>query len=93
MNAKNIPLLVRGAHLAQGIPALTPSTGVTDLSDVLESENSFNLNVQGGDMAFPNNWPQRSTYPNRWLHSDMKDVAFYFNFKFYETVIEKGDLR
>lgn len=28
-----------------------------------------------------------------WLHSDMKDVAFYYNYKFYEKVAEKGELK
>ena len=30
---------------------------------------------------------------NHWLHSDMKDVSFFYNFKFYEKVIEKGSLQ
>ena len=41
----------------------------------------------------PNNWPTRTRWTNRWLHSDMKDVSYFFNFKFYEKVIEKGGLR
>lgn len=28
-----------------------------------------------------------------WLHSDIKDVSFFFNFKFYEKVIEKGGFK
>ena len=93
MNSTNISLLVRGAHLAQGIPALTPATGVTDLSTKLDRENIFNLNIGNSDVGHPNGWPSRSKYPNRWLHSDMKDVSYFFNFKFYEKVIEKGGLR
>ena len=27
-----------------------------------------------------------TVYLNRWLHSDMKDVSFFFNFKFYQKV-------
>ena len=34
-----------------------------------------------------------TVYPNRWLHSDMKDVSYFYNFKFYEKVKEKGNLR
>ena len=34
-----------------------------------------------------------TVYPNRWLHYDMKDVAYFFNFKFYDKAVEKGDLR
>ena len=93
MNSTNIPLLVRGAHLAKGIPALTPPAGATDLSAVLDVENSFNVNIPNGDIEFPNGWPMRSTYQNRWCHSDMKDISFFFNFKFFEKVIEKGNIR
>jgi hypothetical protein len=93
MNATNISLLVRGAHLALGIPALTAATGATDLSATLDQENSFNLDLTSSDIEHPNGWPSKTSYPNRWLHSDIKDVSFFFNFKFYEKVIEKGGLK
>ena len=28
-------------------------------------------------------WHIHTVYPNRWLQSDMKDVSYFFNFKFY----------
>ena len=28
-----------------------------------------------------------------WLHSDIKDVSYFFNFKFYEKAINKGGLK
>ncbi len=93
MNSTNITLLVRGAHLALGIPALVAATGVTDLSAILDQENSFNLDLTNPGIEHPNGWPSKSSYPNRWLHSDMKDVSYFFNFKFYEKAIEKGGLR
>ncbi|MBQ6327614.1 MAG: alpha/beta hydrolase, partial [Kiritimatiellae bacterium] len=93
MNSANINLLVRGAHLALGIPALVAATGVTDLSDILDQENSFNLDLANPGIEHPNGWPGRSSYPNRWLHSDVKDVSYFFNFKFYEKAIEKGCLK
>ena len=40
-----------------------------------------------------NGWPYRADYPNRWLHSDLRDVSYYFNFMFYDKVMEKGSLR
>ena len=93
MNSTNISLLVRGAHLALGIPALTSATGVTDLSDILDRENSYNLDLTNPGIGHPNGWPSKSSYPNRWLHSDMKDVSYFFNFKFYEKALEKGGLK
>ena len=105
MNEPTIPLLVRGAHLAQGIPALTRPTGTARILFGVPSYNNFNLD-QSGDVIDddnqnnstfgiqrPNNWPTRSRWDNRWLHSDMKDVSYFFNFKFYEKVIEKGGLK
>ena len=52
----------------------------------------FNLN-DVNDISRPNDWPTRAGYGTRWLHSDMKDVAFYYNYKFYEKVAEKGGLK
>ena len=105
MNSTNISLLVRAAHLTQGIPALTRPTGGRDLYDVLDWRDYFNMNLSverqvGNDgqtitqgIQRPNGWPTRSKWDDRWLHSDMKDVSFFYNFKFYEKVIEKGILR
>ena len=94
MNSPNINQLVRGAHLALGIPALTPSAGVVSFggNPMLDSMINVNANNSTG-IERPNGWPSKSFYPNRWLHSDMKDVSYFFNFKFYEKVIEKGTLR
>ena len=93
MNATNIPHFVRNAHLALGIPALTAATGATDLSAILDQENSFNLDLISSDIEHPNGLQSKTSYPNQWLHSDIKDVSFFFNFKFYEKVIEKGGLK
>ena len=38
-------------------------------------------------------WLRRKDNRDHWLHSDMKDVAYFFNFKFYDKAIEKGNLK
>lgn len=91
-NTTSMSLLVRAAHLTQGIPALSPPTGGTAFGGDAMSRNMFNLN-DVNDIQRPHGWPTRSTYPGRWLHSDMKNVAFYYNYKFYEKVAEKGNLK
>ena len=93
MNSMNIPLLVRGAHLAQGIPALTPAAGRVAFGGtlMLDSMVDANANTASG-VERPNGWPTRNGYPGRWRHSDIKDVAYIFSYKFFEKVIEKGDL-
>ena len=89
-----IPLLVRGAILAQGIPALAPPTGGTRFPQ-WPIGKTFDLNQPEGQDSIerPNEWPIRSRYPGRWLHSDMKDVAYYYTCKFYEIIVEKGNLK
>ena len=94
MNQSTIPLLVRGAHLTMGIPALTPSVGWTGLNGKLDVDVVFDEDdtSQESKLPRPNGWPVRSSYPNQWLHSDMKDMSYFYNFKFYERVKEKGGL-
>ena len=43
-----------------------------------------------GGVLRPNEWPIRSAYPNRWLHSDIKDVSYFFNHRLFVKIIEKG---
>ena len=59
---------------------------------MLDNEDVIDENVIGVNAKIPrpNDWPVRSNYQKRWLHSDMKDVSYYFNFMFYEKVKEKG---
>ena len=91
MNATNIPLVVRGAHLALGIPALAPATGATAIGGSAMSDRNVDCNALV-DIVRPNGWPIHTVYPNQWLHSDMKDVAYFFNFYFFYKLKEKGGL-
>jgi len=87
MNSPTPPMLVIDAHLAQGIPALMPAAGAGAIG--IENENQLNWNT----MPRPNGWPDHPNYSGRWCHSDMKDVAYFYNFKFYDKAIEKGNLK
>lgn len=94
VNSTNISLLVRGAHLAQGIPALTPPAGALPFGGDMMTDEMVNLNEDSNSgVPRPNGWPSQSAYPDRWLHSDMKDVSYFFNFMFFRKVIEKGTLQ
>ena len=95
MNSTNITLLVRGAHLALGIPALSPAAGAARISmlSTAKNINLDNINENDNGVARPNGWPSKSSYPDRWLHSDIKDTSYYYNFRFYQLIIEKGGLR
>jgi len=92
MNSTNIALLVRGAHLAQGIPALTSAAGQIRFGDTRLRNDSFDCNTTL-QIPRPNGWPERSDYQGQWCHSDMKDVAYFYVYKFYDKIIEKGNLK
>lgn len=105
MNATNISLLVRAAHLTYGIPALTRATGAQNLYNALSWRDNVNmgLNIEvdvGEDentiiqgIIRPNGWPSRPRWGERWMHSDMKDISYYYVHQLYQKIIEKGALR
>lgn len=82
------PRLVIDAHLAQGIPALSPPTGRTDLTSF--GVPSFDMNT----MKAPN-WPRTVDHPqgDGFLHSDIKNVAYFFNHAVFAKIVEIGGLR
>ena len=77
--------------LAQGIPTITPAVGNTALPDTFDENRRVNLN----ESSFkPNEWPNRGReWQTRWLHSDMKDVAYYYNYELYRYIVEQGGLK
>ena len=86
--------------MAQGISARTPASGVVKWGGELLEQRMYDLNstdvLQNG-IGRPNGWISRSngllgTWGNRWLHSDMKDMAYFYVFKFFEIVKGKGNL-
>ena len=100
MNTNSIPLLVRGAHLAMGIPSRTPPSGAVRWGDADNMDMyMFDLNdaTPSAKIPRPNGWVARpngwfSDWGNRWLHSDIKDMAYFYVFKFFEKVKETGGL-
>ena len=102
MNSTNISLLVRAAHLTMGVPALAKATGARSLIPNLYDTDDIDLNKSQTDPALgnesiiikPNGWPTREDWEEpRWLHSDLKDVAYFYLYKFFEKVIMKGSLK
>jgi hypothetical protein len=47
-------------------------------------------------MRLQNGWPQErltnSNKGNRWLHSDFREIAFYFTQKLYKRFLIEGEL-
>jgi len=101
MNTNSISRLVLDAHLTQGIPARTPATGLINICNEQMLGENFNLNSTDDEEGIPrpNGWPTRTlgwlfttTWTDEWLHSDMKDVSYFYTYKFYEKVKQKGEL-
>jgi hypothetical protein len=81
--------------LGMGIPALTPSTGRTQLdSSIIPTGRQKNLN---NDVDFkPNGWPtagHSAQDADQWLHNDMKDVGYYYNYTLFDMVVDEGGLK
>ena len=73
-------------HLAQGIPALSPPTGRTDLNTF--GVTSFDMNTSD---YMANTWPRTgSGLGGRFLHSDVKNVALFFVHPVFRKIVEVG---
>ena len=88
------PMLSGGASerevfmsLAKYVPALSSPVGG---NTVLGRNRDFDLNSD----TFRNGWG-RPAVKNQtpWLHSDMKDMAFFYVYKLYEQLVQKGSLK
>ena len=61
------------AHLAMGIPALTPAAGTVKFGDGNKKDDMINLNSESPDgIARPNGWPERGTYSGRCFVEDVR---------------------
>ncbi len=76
-------------HLAQGIPALSPPTGRVSLWQ--KRIPSFDMN-SAEFMA--NTWPRPDDgqLGGRFLHSDIKNVAYFFVHPVFRKIVEVGGL-
>ena len=82
------------SHLTQGIPALSPPTGRTDLSH--KGIPSFDMN---GAQIKTSAWPRdpasigSDNLGDNWLHSDLKNVAYFYTHRLFQKIVEIGGLR
>ena len=76
---------------AKHVPALSSPMGG---NAVLESEDhSINMNDGAHGIPRPNGWGRtHPVFADSWLHSDMKDMAFFYVYKLYEQLVQKGNL-
>lgn len=78
--------------LAKYVPAVSSPVGGTN---VTMSANFENVDMNSGvDLIRPNDWGRKhKSFQKAWLHSDMKDMAYFYVYKLYEQLITKGSLK
>ena len=78
--------------LARGIPALTYATGVASLNDNIKF--NYDLEFLGRSTS---HWPtaghEKPSHKQRWLHSDIKNVAFPIIYPAFQTMVSQGLLK
>ena len=73
---------IRSRILSDGIPAMSFAAGANALGNNAVSGNIDYATFMPGD------WPRRD---RRWLHSDIKNVAFRFNWRLFKRLVEGED--
>ncbi len=75
--------------LAKHVPAVSSPVGKMTIFDGTD----FDLN-DGNVIGLPNGWGRSgNVYGQSWLHSDMKDMAYFYVFSLYTEFVTKGMLR
>ena len=89
MNNPTMDADTLNTHLAEGIPALSGAAGRTNL---FASAFRFDMNTQaktdGGVWGRDD-----EDYGKRWLHSDLREMAFLYTYKLFKNLVDEGVLR
>lgn len=74
--------------LAEYVPAVSSPVGGINLGST--TMPSFNLN----DAQYRDGWGRNvDVYLDQWLHSDMKDIAYFYVYPLYDELKTKGNLK
>ena len=81
--------------LAKHVPALSSPVGAIRIWNMPGKDVDMNLDAEGDGIPRPNGWGRAEESLNglNWLHSDMKDMAYFYVYKLYEEIVLKGDLK
>lgn len=83
----DIPIETINSILANGIPALSSAMGVTDVSGSRMA--TFNIIEKR-----PNEWGRSAEpYVTRWLHSDLKVMAYPYTYFLFKQLVTDGSLQ
>ena len=74
--------------LAEAIPAISTAAGNTQVTPSTKPNFSFNIST-----LKENGWIYRNDeLEENWLHEDLIDMAYLYNYKLYEKLVNDGDL-
>jgi hypothetical protein len=76
--------------LAMGLPALSPAAGQATNLNVFATQGLGRRDIS---ILKANGWPRNhETYLTRWLHSDCKDVSYFYTYNLFNELVKKGGL-
>ena len=81
--------------LAKCVPAISSPVGGMPLTS-LTAINNVDMNMPDAQLGVPrpNDWGRKhKTFVKAWLHSDMKDMAFFYVHELYKQLGQKGNLK
>lgn len=88
MFTSNITAQVRSDIIAQGIPALSCAAGLNALTPP-----GWDRNYDADDHK-PNGWGRDSdTYHTRWLHNDLKNMAYLYTYELFNELVSQGEMQ
>ena len=90
MFAENIEYQTVNSILSKGIPALSPPAGINKVTTITDYGGG-NLDIS---TLKKNGWPRSGgEYNQRWLHSDFKNVAYFYTYGMFDKLVEMGKLK
>lgn len=88
MFSSSITADVCNSLLALAIPALSGPVGSRNV--VKCGSDNYDMN----SILYRNGWPRTGgKYGQAWLHSDIKDVAYYYNWKVFDDISVRGEMK
>jgi len=73
--------------LAKGIPALSRPLGVIQRDAFLHETD---MNSYGSGFWWGN---RMDAYRERWLHSDIQNLSFFFSWRVFTKIVDEGDVK
>ena len=87
----NIEYNAVNSLLAKGIPALSYATGNNHVNIFVDQNGDRNINMANLKRnTWPRNHPQ---FGDRWLHCDIREMAYLYTYKAFDEMVEKGGLK